>query len=201
MRKEESNFYSHSFTFSYPIRVSSLYFNSTYYKFVLGKLPFYLTLLLVLANFHPLLRRPMILCFLAFIPRSGPSYSFAFNEPVVSSHAYNTRTHTPSRRQNAWHIDAWIAHIEPAHLVAGKFPAILRLLDRNNSSCPVKLLRFPRTTHDESNRNLEVSTIGCTTTFGNEQKGTKEKGWKKRTRVKFREIVLPYANRVKSGDT
>lgn len=90
----------------------------------------------------------MILRFPAFIPRSGPSY------PSVSRDI-DTRVHT--MRLAYTHIHT---HIQRAiRLARGKFPAILRLHGRNNSSYPVKLLRFPRTTCDEFDQNLKIRTI------------------------------------------
>lgn len=124
------------------IHVSSLNFNSTRYKFVFGNPPSSLTLLLLLANFHPPLP-----------PLDDPVLSRIHSAtwPFVPLHDTSTRVHTYthihilSLGRNARSVKH--AHTgRPVHLVAGKFPAILRLLDRNNSSCPVKLLRFPRTT-------------------------------------------------------
>ena len=118
------------------IHVSSLNFNSTRYKFVFGNPPSSLTLLLLLADFHPPLRWS----------RAFP-HSFrdlALRTPSRHEHT-SAHTYTLSLGRNARSVKH--AHTgRPVHLVAGKFPAILRLLDRNNSSCPVKLLRFPRTT-------------------------------------------------------
>lgn len=92
----------------------------------------------------------MILRFPAFIPRSGPS------SPSDSCYI-DTRVHHTPRVYTHTHIHT---HIQGAiRLARGKFPAILRLHGRNNSSYPVKLLRFPRTTCDKSNQNLKIRTI------------------------------------------
>lgn len=92
----------------------------------------------------------MILRFPAFIPRSGPSYPFVFAD-------LPRRRHTGTPRASCAHTHT---HIHGAiRLAGGKFPAILRLHGRNNSSCPVKLLRFPRATCDESDQNLRTRTV------------------------------------------
>lgn len=165
----------------------------------------------------------MILCFPAFIPRSGPSYPFAFNEPVDSpahAHTVHTRAHvrTHSRSAETRVHARKRAHREPGSPRRSQesFPqfcvsstGIIHRVPWNfydfherRATSPIEIWRYRRSVGPRRlTRNREAKRGKEREDREKEKKRRKEKERRKRTRVKFREIVSPYANRVKNGDT
>lgn len=98
-----------------------------------------------------------------FLPLRPRLSSYPPTLPSPPSHPPRRRRHTTSTRRTP-RVCARNTRTRRAIRRAapqGKFPAILRLHGGNNSSCPVKLLRFPRATCDESDQNLNAHGRRC----------------------------------------